>query len=136
MFYDQVKSLCESRNLAMSALSRNLHLSPSAPMKWKEGTLPKAETIMKISEFFDVTTDYLLYGADQRGRVSASNVSDESAMPQQHSRNSVSIVAGALDVFEGELVRIYRALSMKGKVDLIQAAFTLEAKEKKGEETP
>lgn len=52
MFYDQVKSLCKSRGIAISTLARNLHLSPSAPNNWKEGTLPKAETIMKLSEFF------------------------------------------------------------------------------------
>lgn len=53
MFYDQVESLCKSRGIAISTLARNLHLSPSAPNNWNEGTLPKAETIMKLSEFFD-----------------------------------------------------------------------------------
>ena len=130
MFYEQVKSLCKSRGIAITSLARNLSLSPSAPNNWREGTLPKAETIMKISDFFDVSTDFLLYGSDRHSN-SASQVSGGSAVIQNSDGNSVSVShqvnkENDLQGFEVELIRIYRALDMKGKSDLIQHAFKLE----------
>lgn len=132
MFYDQVKALCSSQRIAITSLARQLHLSPSAPNNWQNGTLPKAETIMKIAEYFDVSTDFLLYGKDKGSNVSGA-VSNGAAVLQQSSGNHVSVSSSTaqgtdLEGFEAELVRIYRALSMKGKSDLIQYAFGLEAR--------
>lgn len=132
VFYDQVKSLCKTRNIAISTLARTLNLSPSAPNNWKEGTLPKAETIMKLSDFFNVSTDFLLYGEDRHSN-SASQVFGGAAVIQSSNGNSVSVSnqaseANGLEGFEAELVRIYRALNMKDKSALIQAAYDLEEK--------
>ena len=133
MFYDQVKSLCDSQRIAITALARKLSLSPSAPNNWKEGTLPKAETIMKISEYFNVSTDFLLYGADRHSN-SASQVYGGAAVLQNSAGNTVSVSSSkgqqqsqaVEDSFETELLRIYRALDLKGKSALLQAAYGLE----------
>ena len=137
MFYEQVKSLCDSRRIAITALARKLHLSPSAPNNWKEGTLPKAETIMKISEYFNVSTDFLLYGEDRHSN-SASQVYGGAAVLQGSTGNTVSVSSNgqssgkqAVDGFEAELLRIYQALDMKGKASMLQAAYTLEEAAKK-----
>lgn len=134
MFYDQVKALCNSRHIAITSLARQLHLSPSAPNNWQNGTLPKAETIMKISEFFDVSTDFLLYGKDRSSNVS-SNVSNGAAVLQQSAGNTVTVSSSSgseLQGFEAELIRIYRELDMKGKMDLMQYAFGTEERAKGG----
>lgn len=134
MFYEQVKSLCKTRNIAISTLARTLNLSPSAPNNWKEGTLPKAETIMKLSDYFDVSTDFLLYGADRYSN-SASQVSGGAAVIQNSDGNSVSVSHQTstapieeLQGFEAELIRIYKTLGMKEKLALVQAAYELEDK--------
>lgn len=128
MFFDQVQKLCDERNLAPSTLARKLNLSPNAPANWKAGSYPKAETIMKIAEFFDVSTDFLLYGSGHTGNT-ASHVSG-GALLQSSSSNTVSVSAGGSELqgFEAELIRIYRALNMKGKMDLMQYAFGLEGR--------
>lgn len=130
MFYEQVKRLCDSKHIAITSLARTLSLSPSAPNNWKEGTLPKAETIMKIADYFDVSTDFLLYGKDRYSN-SASHVSGGSAVMQQSNGNTVSVAghsdgSDSIHGFEAELLRIYRSLDMKGKAALIQAAYGLE----------
>ena len=134
MFYEQVKTLCAGRNIAITSLARQLSLSPSAPNNWKEGTLPKAETIMKISEFFDVSTDFLLYGRDRVSETVA-NAADGAAVLQQSSGNTVTVTNSgrsyALDGFASELMRIYDALDMRGKSALIQAAYAIEEESKK-----
>ena len=124
MFYEQVVRLCKDRRLAISSLARNLHLSPSAPGGWKDGSLPKAETIMKISEYFGVSTDYLLYGEDRKSNI-VGNVSDGAAVLQHSTGNHVAVSSHDgtnLQGFEAELIRIYRTLDTKGKSKLMQAA--------------
>lgn len=138
MFYEQVKALCDSRRIAITSLARQLHLSPSAPNNWQNGTLPKAETIMKISEFFDVSTDFLLFGKDRSSNVSG-QVSNGAAVLQQSSGNHVSVSSSSaqgtdLQGFEAELIRIYRDLDLKGKSNLMQHAFSLDEAAKAGQQ--
>ena len=128
MFYEQVKALCDAKNIKITGLARSLHLSPSAPNNWKEGSLPKAETIMKIAEYFDVTTDFLLYGNNRTANntvISASN----SAIVQGVSGGNVSVsnVPGLQDN-EAELLRIFRSLDIKGQTALLMFAYEEEEK--------
>ena len=137
MFYEKVKSLCDTNHIAITSLARKLKLSPSAPNNWKEGTLPKAETIMKISEFFDVSTDYLLFGADRYSNLSGT-ASNGAAILQQSSGNHVAVSSSNSsrgdDVhgFESELLRIYREVDLKSKSELLQFAYTIEERTKNG----
>lgn len=131
MFYEQVKALCDAKNIKITGLARSLHLSPSAPNNWKEGSLPKAETIMKIAEYFDVTTDFLLYGNNRTANntvISASN----SAIVQGVSGGNVSVsnVPGLQDN-EAELLRIFRSLDIKGQTALLMFAYEEEEKKDK-----
>ena len=133
MFYNQVKQLCDNQGIKITALARRLHLSPSAPSNWKDGSLPKVETVMKIAESFGVTTDYLLYGEKQAQSNTIGDVTS-SAVVQGNSGSHVSVsnssggdrTGDQLQGFEAELLRIFRSLDMKGKSSLIQAAYTLE----------
>lgn len=127
MFYETVKDLCDEKPIKITALARKLHLSPSAPNNWKEGSLPKVETVMKIAEFFDVSTDYLLYGK----QTSPNSIGDvtSSAIAQGNNGSHVSISNGQqnnLQEFEVELLRIFRGLDMKNRMKLIQSAYELE----------
>lgn len=131
MFYEQVKSLCDERHIAISTLARKLNLSPSAPANWKAGTLPKAETLIKISEFFGVSVDFLLFGADRATQNTATT--QDAAVLQSSGGSSMSVATGEvasnmdLQGFEQELIRIYRKLNMLGKSELIHKAYSLEA---------
>lgn len=130
MFYETVKELCDDKPIKITSLARKLHLSPSAPNNWKEGSLPKVETVMKIAEFFDVSTDYLLYGK-QTAPNSIGNVTS-SAIAQGNNGSHVSISNGQqnnLQELELELLRISKILGMKNKMKLIQFAYELEEKE-------
>lgn len=128
MFYDTVKELCDEKPIKITSLARKLQLSPSAPNNWKEGSLPKVETVMKIAEFFDVTTDYLLYGK-QSAPNSIGDVTS-SAIAQGNNGSHVSISNGNqssnLQEFEIELLRIFRGLDMRNRMKMIQAAYDLE----------
>lgn len=61
MIGDKIKMLRRKRKLIQSQLANELNVSAQAVSKWEKGlSYPDIETIIKISELFDVTTDYLL----------------------------------------------------------------------------
>lgn len=61
MIGDKIKLLRRKRKLTQSQLANELNVSAQAVSKWEKGlSYPDIETIIKISELFGVTTDYLL----------------------------------------------------------------------------
>lgn len=62
MFWEIFSELCRQKNVKPSAVSKAIGLSDVIPTKWKQGALPKAEILIKLSEYFNCTVDYLLTG--------------------------------------------------------------------------
>lgn len=60
MFYSRLKEICEEKNTNVTTLLKNLNLSSGNLSKWKNGGVPKSETISKIAEYLGVSVDYLL----------------------------------------------------------------------------
>lgn len=60
MFYDIVNGLCKERKTTITKMSEEIGLSNAAATSWKKGATPKSSTLQKISEYFGVSTDYLL----------------------------------------------------------------------------
>lgn len=125
MFYDNVYKLCYEHRIKMTALARKLNLSPSAPKRWENGSMPKPDTIKKIAEYFGVTTDYLLYGdsAEDRkpGTVEAETI--------QHGPNETAVW---LTDQEEELIRVYRNLNARTKHEMMSYAYALDEKQRLG----
>ena len=56
---DTVKGLCNDRNITIAALERECNLGNATIKKW--GTsVPSADKLAKVADYFNVTTDYLL----------------------------------------------------------------------------
>lgn len=60
MFYERVTSLCEQNNDTITAVALKLGLSRSTPTSWKNGRVPSADAVLKLADYFNVSTDYLL----------------------------------------------------------------------------
>lgn len=60
MFYNQVSLLCKSNSVSISKVAATLGLSKSNVTRWKEGVVPKSDTVKKIAEYFNVSTDFLI----------------------------------------------------------------------------
>lgn len=131
VFYDTFETLCRSKRIAPSALTKKLGMSSSAPGRWRTGSLPDLETAQKLADFFGVSIDYLVYGEEKYGSM-ASNVSSGSAVIQGGHGNQVSASnqegsrQGELHEFEGELLSIYRELGLSDKIALLQHALELK----------
>ena len=59
-FYKRLRDLCEERKMTVNELVKILNLSSGSPTAWKSGTIPRNATLIKIADYFGITTDYLL----------------------------------------------------------------------------
>ncbi len=62
---DRIQSLRKSKGVSQEELADKIGVSRQAVSKWEsEQSTPDIEKILLLSEYFDVTTDYLLKGID------------------------------------------------------------------------
>lgn len=60
-FCDRLKQLREEAGLSMKQVADAIEVSDAAVCKWENGNAePKVTYIIKLSEFFDCTADYLI----------------------------------------------------------------------------
>jgi transcriptional regulator with XRE-family HTH domain len=57
--FERVSELAAKHQISLKELSENLGLSQNAIYQWRTSS-PKAETVAKIANYFNVSTDYLL----------------------------------------------------------------------------
>lgn len=58
---ERIKDLRQEKNLSQSVLAQKIGVSQKAIDYWERGiNEPKATYIVRLADFFDVSTDYLL----------------------------------------------------------------------------
>lgn len=63
-FQDKLQMLRKAKGLSQEKLGYEIGVSRQAITKWENGTaMPEVEKILALSEYFNVTTDYLLKDA-------------------------------------------------------------------------
>lgn len=60
MFWENFFKLCVYNNTKPLKVVQALDIGSGSITKWKNGTIPNGETLLKIANYFNVTTDYLL----------------------------------------------------------------------------
>lgn len=68
MFWDIFYDECKKQGTSPSAVCKAIGLSNAAASGWKSGTLPKADILVKIADYLNVSIDFLL------GRVEGENL--------------------------------------------------------------
>lgn len=64
---DRIQNLRKTKGLSQEELADKIGVSRQAVSKWESGqSLPDIEKIIMLSEWFDVTTDYLLRGIEPK----------------------------------------------------------------------
>ena len=71
MFYETFCRLCQIHQLTPSGAATKIGFNRASVTMWKNtGKAPKQELLLKIADFFGVTTDYLL-GYDLQAKIDA-----------------------------------------------------------------
>ena len=131
MFYQNVQKYAKMRGTTPTGVANAIGLANSSATKWKRGSVPNADNIQKIAEFLNVPIEALLQDEPNMPVNIASNISN-SAVIQGNTGDNVQAIVGddavaqSSDPNEAELIRIYRALSMRDRLKLMQQAYDLE----------
>lgn len=60
MFFDNLTKICEEQNIKLTPLLIKLNLSTGNINKWRNGTLPNGEILIKLASSLNCSIDYLL----------------------------------------------------------------------------
>lgn len=62
----RILALMEEKNITAAALSREISLTNGLITQWKQGKQrPSVDAIVKLAQYFEVSTDYLLLGKEE-----------------------------------------------------------------------
>lgn len=77
MFYERLCELCSEKGIAPTTfVEAILNMSKGNCSKWEAGAEPKSNTLKKIANYFDVSTDYLLGNIDIKNKPTANKDSE------------------------------------------------------------
>ena len=60
MFIEKLEKLLKDRNMNLNQLSKAIGIAQSPTSRWKKGSLPSADALIKICKYLNVSADYLL----------------------------------------------------------------------------
>lgn len=76
-FYERLKQECNKKGVSPTGLLKLLKISTSKLTSWKNGSMPNSEFLIPISEFLEVSIDYLLTGKVQNSHSDISLSKEE-----------------------------------------------------------
>jgi transcriptional regulator with XRE-family HTH domain len=77
MFNETIKSLRIARHISQVELAQELNVSKQCVSNWENDNIqPSIEMLIKIADYFNVTTDYLL-DREQETRISVEELTEE-----------------------------------------------------------
>lgn len=68
--YDRVKTLCDKTGISLNKLEQNLGFGSSTIRKWGNLSYPSIDKIVKVANYFGVSTDYLVGETEIQSPVS------------------------------------------------------------------
>ena len=93
-FYERIKNMAQARGITIAELERQLGLAGQTAKKWRQFT-PNVDSLLKLSNFFGVSVEYLL------GRETSISASDADLLRKYHALTDVQreAIDGAIDGF-------------------------------------
>lgn len=61
--FDILKKLCDEQGISINTLEEKIDLGKNTLYSWKKNT-PKGSNLVKVADYFNVSTDYLLGRTD------------------------------------------------------------------------
>lgn len=63
--FDILKKLCDEKGISVNTLEEKIGLGKNTLYSWKKNT-PKGSNLIRVADYFDVSTDYLLGRTDEK----------------------------------------------------------------------
>ena len=94
MFFDKYSELCKKKGKTPTGVAIELNVSRATVNYWKNGNVPKQDTLIKIANYFNVSVDYLLGNEKQKNPATDS---DEMLMFALYGDDDADITPGMLE---------------------------------------
>lgn len=127
MFWEIFYKLCVKKNVSPNAVAKEINVSNSTTTKWKNGTMPNGEILIKLADYFDVSIDYLI-GRSEQSTMQVNNNNTTISGKQENTYNSNDV---KLKGIENEIVSKMKSMSETQKAELLLTACKMIEKENK-----
>lgn len=122
MFWERFYNLCKMKGMSPTPFVKSIGISHGIVTKWKNGTVPNCETLIKIADELDCSVDYLL-GRDKYVTQPQAQVSEIKEVPQQEDEGfKLYSALDALDKAEARGVMKHMLTAEKYRQDDTSAA--------------
>lgn len=95
-FFEQYTKLCKEQGKSANGAAKEIGLPSSTITNWKQGKMPRAETMGKIAAYFGVSVDYLQGLTDVKEKPTAEAVSFEDVVKAVKSMDREQLVKLAI----------------------------------------
>ena len=134
-FAERLRKLRRDRDISQNQLASIFGIKSAAVSKWEMSeTYPTIETLIKLADYFQVTTDYLLRGM-QTVPVSGGNIDGSTLTGSVIQTNFQSNVQGGIIVNGQQLSRnaltlaqLYEEFDARSQAELIMYAYRIKDK--------
>ncbi len=137
MFYERLKLLCAEKGIKLTNLIQELGMSSGNMNKWKNGVVPKGNTLSKLADYFNVSVDYLIGKTDEQTNIYHTN-NINSNFVQGNNSGSISIKnieqkpkeiqQNNLSKEEIGILNVYRSLDIRDRAKFMNFVFDMEDK--------
>ena len=138
MFYERLKLLCAEKGIKLTNLIQELGMSSGNMNKWKNGVIPKGNTLSKLADYFNVSVDYLIGKTDEQMNTHHSNNINSSFVQSNSSVTLGSVSVGStfnsnsndisLSKEEIGILEVYRSLDIRDRAKFMNFVFDMEDK--------
>lgn len=146
MFYDNLKSLCDSRGLRISTVVTDCGGALGSISGWKKGVMPNSNIVVALAMRLNVSTDYLLLGKGIQNTSHISNsivdhssgtitVSGTAEAESKPDINPKVTTEQAMSDTSKELLEIFESLPMRERIKLLNMVYDFEEKYRKSNPT-
>lgn len=78
MFYTNFVKLCNQKGVSPSAAAEEMGFQRSVVTRWSKGVAPRAATVAKVADYFEVTPEVLLVDKKENAPgITAESLTDE-----------------------------------------------------------
>ena len=60
VIYAQIEKICKEKKIKITSLINEMNMSKGNLANWKKGGYPSVEVLIRIADYLQVSTDYLL----------------------------------------------------------------------------
>lgn len=72
-FFERYSNICRENGMSPNGAAKEMGLPSSSITNWKQGKAPRAESLLKIADYFSVSVDWLLGNSDEKKKPTTEN---------------------------------------------------------------